>query len=288
MMDASNQGTSPEADASAQQMPAPSAQSAEHSFAQEAPPAPPTPLPPLPAEVYDKLAKLRFCVAVMYFLCILRLVVEPYYAFPGSVIELIVAAVATDVLRHDAVAAPLIEKAYSFLPDLRTVFPFDKLQGLRGVGALKVLVPLCMFGCYTEVRHSLYMNSADASSLWIAVPFTVYGNALLYFAVMLLALETLCAAGDASSGYYARTDVANSSLGHPDTFSDEEDMRRAVEASRRDAMAGLTPAQRMEAVGAAPAGQSEDDQIRQAQQASLSEMEQIRLMRQNQYRAAGN
>merc|ERR1719424_599153 len=102
----------------------------------------------------------------------------------------------------------------------------------------------------------------------------------------------LYATWNLTGGAYASTSVANAVLAHhQDTFSDDEDMRRAMEASRRDAPAG--PPRRPLPQGDAPAAVrapaapavagSEEEQVRQAQEASLRELEEVRLARQNRY-----
>merc|ERR1719424_728740 len=114
----------------------------------------------------------------------------------------------------------------------------------------------------------------------------------------------LYATWNLTGGAYASTSVANAVLAHhQDTFSDDEDMRRAMEASRRDATAGPPRGRAPAAAGGrqlpqgdapeavrAPASPavagSEEEQVRQAQEASLRELEEVRLARQNRYNRA--
>lgn len=191
--------------------------------------------PELPPEVYHHLAHLRWCIFSMFTLSLLRLLVEPNYAI-GSMVELVVATASSNVLRIDTMMGPPLGKLCSCIPDCYPVTPCDKMQAPRGLGTLRLLIGLSLLGCLSELRHSMYMRSANVSTMSLVVPIFVYSNALLYFAVFMLILKVKVATWNVHCGdYYATTAVANANVGRPEPISDDEELRQAIEASRQEA-----------------------------------------------------
>lgn len=229
----------------------------------------------------------------MYVFAALRLVLEFVY-IQGVLFELIVAAVGTSIFRHEPVIAQIIGKI-NFHPPPECKF-LDKFQ--EGVYMLELFVCLCAVGAATEVRHTWYMQGADANSLEIFRPVLVYSNAFLYSAAFLLSLQLRYAGWRSHTGVnYAQTEIANSQVQHAtSTDSEEEILRRAMQASQLPQAASsanpavVTPAQAASEAAAAARDDADMAQAleasrREAEEAAKRQAEEVRKKRQEQFRA---
>lgn len=95
---------------------------------------------------------------------------------------------------------------------------------------------------------------------------------LLYFSVFMLTLKVRLATWNVHSGdFYASAAVASANVGRADPLSDEEDLQRALQVSRQQALEQDQPPPRQQEADLA-LETSEEEQIRRAIEASLQDV----------------